>query len=254
MKILKSLNLIINYRTVIVTLLSLAATWLCWKYNYTANFPLTLIGIAIVFPIVFSINSAYRRRESALQHLSDFKIHGLAIYYAGRDWIAPGPLAGEIKENLQHLFRQMRNLMHSDTPQAEAEQQVYRAFSELSRLLQKFRSTDLASGEISRVSQYLSKMMLAFDKMKIILHYRTPITLRAYNKVFIYSFPIIYGPYFAYTLESYSGILGYMMPIMFSFILVSLDNIQDHLENPYDLVGEDDVRLEVEEYMRYLEY
>jgi hypothetical protein len=31
------------------------------------------------------------------------------------------------------------------------------------------------------------------------------------------------------------------MPILYSFILVSLDNIQDHLENPYDNVGEDDI-------------
>lgn len=253
MKILKSLNLIINYRTVIVTLLSLAATWICLRYNYTANFPLTLIGIAIVFPIVFSINSAYRRRESALQYLSDFKIHGLAIYYAGRDWIAPGPLSKEIKDSLAQIFQQMRELMHQHKPSEEAEAEVYRGFSDLSILLQKFRGQEIAGGEISRISQYLSKMMLAFDKMKIILHYRTPITLRAYNKIFIYTFPIFYGPYFAYTFDSYSGILGYMMPIMFSFILVSLDNIQDHLENPYDLVGEDDVKLEVEEYMKYLE-
>jgi len=41
---------------------------------------------------------------------------------------------------------------------------------------------------------------------------------------------------------------------MFSFILVSLDNIQDHLENPYDLVGEDDVKLEIDEYSRYLDH
>lgn len=254
MKILKSLNLIINYRTVIVTILSLATTWLCLRYQYTANFPLTLIGIAIVFPIVFSINSAYRRRESALQHLSDFKMHGLAIYFAGRDWLDADGLAQKIKNNLQDLFQHMSVLMHSKKVDLLKEQQVHTAFSELSRLLQEFRGTALAGGEISRISQYLSKMMIAFDKMKIILHYRTPITLRAYNKVFIYTFPIIYGPYFAYTFESYSGGLGYMMPVMFSFILVSLDNIQDHLENPYDLVGEDDVKLEVEEYMRYMEH
>ncbi len=254
MKILKSLNLIINFRTIIVTILSLASTWLCLRYNYTANFPLTLIGIAIVFPIVFSINSAYRRRENALQYLSEFKIHGLAIYYAARDWIPEGPLSSQLKDHLKKIFELMRDLMHERVPRSQAESKVYGAFSELSILLQRFRGNEIAGGEISRISQYLSKMMLAFDKMKIILHYRTPITLRAYNKIFIYTFPIIYGPYFAYTFENYSGILGYIMPIMFSFILVSLDNIQDHLENPYDLVGEDDVRLEVDDYMRYLDY
>jgi hypothetical protein len=37
------------------------------------------------------------------------------------------------------------------------------------------------------------------------------------------------------------------MPILYSFILVSLDNIQDHLENPFDEVGEDDIRIDEKE-------
>ena len=43
------------------------------------------------------------------------------------------------------------------------------------------------------------------------------------------------------------------MPVLYSFILVSLDNIQDHLENPFDDVGEDDIRIEVEETTRLLQ-
>ena len=69
-----------------------------------------------------------------------------------------------------------------------------------------------------------------------------------FEKVFIYSFPILYGPYFGHIGETYASELHYVMPIMFSFILVSLDNIQDHLENPFDQVGEDDIKFEVEEF------
>ena len=32
----------------------------------TAEFPLTLIGIAVVFPFVFSISGAYKRRAAAV--------------------------------------------------------------------------------------------------------------------------------------------------------------------------------------------
>ena len=38
----------------------------------------------------------------------------------------------------------------------------------------------------------------------------------------------------------------------FSLVLVTLDNIQEHLENPFDQVGEDDIRLEVEPYVNRL--
>jgi hypothetical protein len=30
---------------------------------------------------------------------------------------------------------------------------------------------------------------------------------------------------------------------------VTLDNIQEHLENPFDQVGEDDIKLNVEEFL-----
>ena len=111
----------------------------------------------------------------------------------------------------------------------------------------ELRNYGVQSGEISRVSQYVSKMIIAFDNLKIIHTYRTPITLRAYSKVFIYVFPIIYGPYFASTFHDYSAQLEYVMPVLYSFILVSLDNIQDHLEHPFDEVGEDDIRIEENE-------
>ena len=132
------------------------------------------------------------------------------------------------------------------------EQKIYGMFSELSGITMEMRNYGVQSGEISRVSQYVSKMIIAFDNLKIIHTYRTPITLRAYSKVFIYSFPIIYGPYFASTFNDFSANLEYVMPILYSFILVSLDNIQDHLENPFDGVGEDDIVIDPEETIALL--
>ena len=43
------------------------------------------------------------------------------------------------------------------------------------------------------------------------------------------------------------------MPVLLTFILVSLDNIQDHLENPFDQVGEDDIRINAEKFIERLE-
>ena len=40
---------------------------------------------------------------------------------------------------------------------------------------------------------------------------------------------------------------------LLSIILVSLDNIQDHLENPFDQIGEDDVMINAEKFVSLLE-
>lgn len=256
MNLFRSFSKIINYKTLIVTILSVISTYLCYKYGLTAKFPDMLVGVAIVFPVVFSIGSAYNRRETALQRLADFKGHGAAIYFATRDWhnSPNSDLATHTRQLIHDMLVMMRSMFKVTTKQdwAAYEKKMYDNFSTLSKLTLKLRDVGIQSGEISRVSQYVSKMIIAFDNLKIFHAYRTPVTLRAYSKVFLYIFPIIYGPYFASAFQDYSANLEYVMPVLYSFILVSLDNIQDHLENPFDEVGEDDIVIEADEFNRLL--
>jgi len=252
MKILRSLYLIINYKTFIVTILAVVSTWLCNRYNVIADFPLTLIGIAMVFPVVFSIDSAYKRRERALWMLSDFKAHVLAIYLASRDWLDGNEdFEEEVKDKLIGVYGSIRAIFTDGSEKTQIN--IYKKISDLSLLMKKFRELELPSGEISRVSQYISKITVDVENLASILRYRTPVTLRAYSKVFIFSFPILYGPYFASVSGHYSPNLEYMMPVLFSFILVSLDNIQSHLENPFDQVGEDDIVFDVDEFSHIID-
>ena len=254
--ILRSLKLIVNYKTFIVTGLAVLSSYLCYHWGLTAKFPDMLIGIAIVFPVVFSIGSAYQRRETALQRFAEFKGHAIAIYYASRDWSTgkDHDLSAKARLLILEMLVVMKDIFKSNDRKVwdKDEKIIYELFSKLSHLTMEFRQHGVQSGEISRVSQYVSKMIIAFDSMRIIHRYRTPITLRSYSKVFIYSFPIIYGPYFASTFHDFSAQLEYVMPIMYCFILVSLDNIQDQLENPFDEVGEDDIVIEADETAMHL--
>lgn len=255
-RIFRSFTLIINYKTYIITALSVLSSYLCYHAGLIAKFPDMLVGVAIVFPVVFSIGSAYTRRETALQRYADFKGHAIAIYYATRDWATNkendlSRRTGDLIKEMLHTMKDIFRTEHSREWHLN-EKKVYEMFSKLSGYTMEMRNLGVQSGEISRVSQYVSKMIIAFDNMKIIHNYRTPITLRTYSKVFIYIFPIIYGPYFASTFRDYSAQLEYVMPILYSFILVSLDNIQDHLENPFDEVGEDDIVIDAEETTQLL--
>ena len=47
--------LIIDLKTIVVASLAVASTYLCRRFEITADFPMTLIATAVVFPIVFSI-------------------------------------------------------------------------------------------------------------------------------------------------------------------------------------------------------
>ena len=248
--------MIINYKTLIITALSVFSAQICFNLQLTAKFPDMLVGVAIVFPVVFSIGSAYNRRETALQRFSDFKGHAIAMYYATRDWPSnrDNDLAARVRLVVNEMTGLMRSMFKSHSKQdwQKNEKRIYDNFSALSLLTMEMRNYGVQSGEVSRISQYVSKMIIAFDNLKVIHTYRTPVTLRAYSKVFIYIFPIIYGPYFASTFHDFSAHLEYVMPVLYSSILVSLANIQDHLEHPFDEVGEDDIRIDESEIVAHM--
>ena len=253
MRRIKTIFLIINFKAVFVAALAVASTYACIRFGVTANFPLTLLATAIVFPIVFSINSAYKRREVVLDDYGSLKSHGRAIFFATRDWLENSSNEGQEKcrQLLGDLLRSTRELFSGDRENMhEREEAVYANFSRLSRFIREdLRQAGLASGEVSRCNQYLSKMLLAFEQIKHIYQYRTPRTLRAFSDFFIKVLPPLYGPYFAYIAIDFSPSLTYVMPVLFALVLVSLDNIQEHLENPFDQIGQDDVLINAEKFV-----
>lgn len=256
MQTFRSLGSIVNLQTLLVAASAVASTHLCRETGITANFPLTLIGTAVIFPIVFSIGGAYKRREAALDAYGSMKAHGRALFFCTRDWVedTDADLQGEAKLRLERLLRACRELFRTAVPEmAGPEEEVYREFSRLSRFVRGLRARGLATGEVSRCNQYLSKMLLAFETVKHIYQYRTPRTLRAYSQFFILVLPALYGPYFARISEGFAPGLAFVMPILFSLVLVGLENIQEHLEDPFDQIGEDDVLINAEKFVSRLE-
>src|SRR5258707_5361498 len=115
------------------------------------------------------------------------------------------------------------------------------------------RVAHLAPTECSRLNQYISRMMQAFENLKNIFEYRTPRSLRAFSDFFILLLPILYGPYFAYQAEQFRVEFFFVMPILFALILCGLANIQDHLENPFDQIGQDDVAIDADRFVATLD-
>lgn len=255
MAILKRLFFVLSVKSVTVAAMAVLSTYLCHRYNLLADFPLTIITTAVIFPIVFSIGGAYKRRESALREYGSLKAHGRAIYFAARDWpqnsdeetrAKTRTLLGDLMKACRKLFTEPIDKM---PPNEEA---VYRIFSQLSSHIISLRNEKgLASGEASRCNQYLSKAIIAFESVKHIYQYRTPRALRLYSDIFIVVLPILYGPYFA--AQEFSKGLEYLLPILFSVVLVTLDQIQEHLENPFDQIGEDDIVINAEKFVSRLE-
>lgn len=246
---------VVNMKSVLISALAVLSTWLCMELHIRANFPLALIATAIVFPLVFSINTAYNRREKSLEEYGALKANGRALFLASRDWIeADDRRSAEVRDALMQLFAACRAMVMSPLSKRDPhETAVMSAFSRLSRFVEAMRTAGLSATECSRLNQYIARMMTAFETIKHIHKYRTPRTLRAFSNFFILLLPVLYGPYFAYLTEEFAPALFFVMPILFALIFTGLANIQDDLENPFDLIGQDDVAIDPERYLATLD-
>ena len=255
-KKLKNLYLIVNIQTFIISFLAVTSTAICIHFKYEADFPLTIITMSIVFPIVFSIGGAYKRREAALKEYAAIKGYLRALYFVPIDWLenVNNSNPEKLLTIIESIFKNIRLMFtNSDLEINKYENKIYSDFSEISSYINSdLRSKGLPSGECSRSNQYLQKLMISFESIKHIYQYRTPRTLKAFSSLFIFIIPILYGPYFAFQAENMSFGLEYITPVLLSSILVSLENIQEHLENPFDQVGEDDVKFNVEKFVENL--
>ena len=92
---------ILDHRTFIVLTISVVVTFVCYKYNIIFNVDLTLLSIAIIFPLVFTIRGSFRRREKALEHLSEFRSAVKTVNYF---FLSNQNLTEEGKEEVKNIL------------------------------------------------------------------------------------------------------------------------------------------------------
>jgi hypothetical protein len=259
-RILSIFYLIANINDIIVISLSVLCTYICKEYGFVGDLPLSFIFTAIIFPIVFSINSAYMRREEALRSLGNIKAHSVALYMAFRNWAIqePKPNKLHLRNLLLSFYKDMsEHFLKYSQKKETSDYSIYDKFNKISLSIQDLRANNITASELSRLDQYLSKIMQDYERLRSILIYRTPYILRTFTLFFNYSFPIFCAPYFAYYVSKYSNEsyyqLYYLLPILYSCILVSLSNIQDQLENPFDQDSDEDVQMDEQELIDSLQ-
>ena len=128
---IKRFLLIVNLQTVIISGLAVISTAICIHYKYEAEFPLTFVATSIIFPIVFSIGGAYKRREAALKEYAAIKGYLRAIYFVSRDWIdQPKPENVTKMSSLIYDFFNNFRIMFTDSKSnlIENEKKVYDNF------------------------------------------------------------------------------------------------------------------------------
>ena len=201
-----------------------------------------MLSIAIIFPLVFTIRGSFRRREKALQHLSKFRSALKTVHYFV---MSNKELSPESKKEMTDI---LLNISEQTMDQLKNNGDNTK---ELDDIIDKVLTFIVANDQTvsknlkDRTFRFMKDLHESIENLHAINTHRTPISLKAYCLVFIYIFPLIYAPtiIFDVGLENNQAIT-YFIVILTEFILVSLYNIQDHLEYPFDDVGLDDINLD----------
>ena len=176
-----------------------------------------------------------------MEHLSQFRssVKTVHYYFLGATSLTPEKQAeidSVLEEISEKVMDHLRNSNHETQDLDAVLDKVYLFIMENREILPKSVK--------DKVTRFMFDMHEAIENLLAIHTHRTPISLKAYCLIFIYIFPLIYTP----TIINKVGLgttiwITYFVVILSQFILISLYNIQDHMEYPFDEEGLDDINL-----------
>jgi len=232
---------IINIRTFTVLIICIGTSFSVIHFGIKYNFDLTIISIAIIFPLVFTIRAAFRRREKALDYLCRFKS---GILIVSRCFERCKKLPPEKQAEIQAVLRDVSDSLIAYFGSGKNDQSAMRAnLAKVSDFLMTHRE-EIGSGEAFKILRFMKDVHGGVEGTIAIHTHHTPISLRAYCQIFIYVFPFVYAPALLHRLEDGTpDWVVYVLSSVTGFILISLFNVQDQMENPFDEHGLDDIKV-----------
>ncbi len=230
-----------NLRTFLAIAVSQVAAYLAIRFNIKFQVDLLLYGLCVVFPLHFSLQSAFKRRERALEYLSLFKGWCLALHYSFQISIdLPAErkqTARELLKGMQaHLIQQLENRIGGFKLMQARLDEVF-SFVEANH-------EQISKRNVLRMVRYLGNVAEASTFLISLISHRTMAGLRFYSIFFIVILPLVQGPLLLHRLESVVPTWAiYVLLAFSSLILATLDNFQTLLEYPFDPKGMDNVKV-----------
>ena len=238
---------VFNYRLLFILVETVIVFFLYREYQITIDFDISIVSIAIVFPLVFSITSAYQRRQEAIGLFLDFrnKIIDLTNIFFAVDKIE--------KKDYDLLFNKLFGIQTSLINYLTKEdsndifEQIRQERKDVLRIIDD-RKKLFNEREKDSLIRVKNELFLSAEKIRGIKIHGTPISLKEYCLIFIYFSPLLFNTQsiinktpFDLNIESS---LMLLFTLVMSFVLMALYNVQDYIEKPFDQKGLDDLKIE----------
>ena len=243
---INSITSVFDIKMLLLLLETILIYFLYNNYQINIELDFTIMSVAIVFPLVFSITSAYQRRQDSIKEFAIFrnKIIDLSNIFYSVDKTKKTDyekLFFSLVE-LQDIFVSYLKKSTSDNKYNKVREKRKEIFLIIDSYKKLYNEREKDS--IIRVK---NELFQSAEKLRGLKIHPTPISLRKYCLIFIFLSPLLYNTQLVsqnistgYISETFISLL---MSIIVSFILIALYNVQDYIENPFDQKGLDDLKL-----------
>ena len=241
---LRSITTVFNYRVLIVFSITVAVFFACKYFSYSLENNYNFFSIIVVFPLVFSITSAYQKRQSVLLYISMFRSNIKLI----NDHFKSSNIQLKDMGKIEKLLLEIStiNLNHLRLKNNESPTKLRKHIDKLSDEVIRFKKV-LTEREVSYINRSKKELNDCVEILHSFKIHTTPRSLKIYCLLFIYIYPFIFVPGVLHNnLDSPTALTFYLLflSMLISFVLMALYNIQDYLEDPFDNEGLDDIKLD----------
>lgn len=229
-----------NVRTFLAILVSQVAVFLAITYHLRLSHNFILFGIIIVFPLHFSLQAAFKRREKALEYFSQFKAGAIAIHYS---FVVSQNLPDDKKAEIRNLLKSMVATL---VAQLEGYNAGYAAMqlklNDVIAFADKYRE-EISKRNVLRIIRYMKDVAESSTFLISLVRHRTMYGIRFYATVFIILFPFVQAPIVLHYFRDLPVWAIYASCGLGSLLLITLDNFQKLIEYPFDPRGIDNIVL-----------
>jgi len=231
-----------NLRTFLALIISQIAAFITVQFQLKFHLDLLLFSLCVVFPLHFSLQAAFKRRDRALEYFSVFKAGVLALNNSFR---ISEDLSPEKKTEVRNILNTLGNqLSHQLEHRIISYGPMKEAVDKIVEFIEKNRES-LSNRNVMRMIRYTRDITESSVYLISLIRHRTMIGLRVYAITFILVFPMAQAPILYNRLgDLISTWAFYLILAIGSLILVTLNNFQEMIEYPFDKKGMDNIRLQ----------
>ena len=230
---------------IVIIIETLAVYFIYDKYQFNLQIDFTVLSIAIVFPLVFSITSAYQKRQDSIATFNSFRNKMIELTNLFR--AVDGTTNSDYNTFFKDLLVLQKNVVdHLIDQKSNRMIEIRKHRKEIFYHLEGFKKyyNEREKDSIIRVKNELFEYVEKLNTLKV---HATPISLRMYCLIFIYLSPLVYNSHILASFDKNNFLelgISVFFSVMIGFILMALFNIQQYIEDPFDQEGFDDLKFD----------